>query len=44
LLLARAVGVDSPEGFDTVEPETLAGQVQGIPADRFREWRGELAT
>jgi DNA topoisomerase-1 len=38
-----AAGVDSPEDLDTVDPENLAEQVQGISADRLREWKGELA-
>ncbi|ERH10849.1 MAG: DNA topoisomerase I [halophilic archaeon J07HX64] len=38
-----AAGVDSPEDLDTVDPDNLAEQVQGISADRLREWKGELA-
>jgi DNA topoisomerase I (EC 5.99.1.2) len=38
-----AAGIDSPTDLDTADPETLAGEIQGVSADRLREWQGELA-
>jgi DNA topoisomerase-1 len=38
-----AAGVDSPDDLDTADPETLAEAVQGVSADRLREWQGKLA-
>ena len=39
-----AAGVDSPGDLDTADPENLADELQGVSADRLREWQGELAT
>jgi len=38
-----AAGVDSPDELDTADPERLAGELQGVSADRLREWQAELA-
>ena len=40
--LERA-GIDSPDDLDTADPEQLASQLQGVSADRLREWQAELA-
>ena len=37
-----AAGVDSPGDLDTADPERLADELQGVSADRLREWQGEL--
>jgi DNA topoisomerase-1 len=38
-----AAGVDSPEDLDTADPDSLADEIQGVSADRLREWQGQLA-
>jgi DNA topoisomerase-1 len=39
----RDAGVESPDDLDTADPERLADDVQGVSADRLREWQGQLA-
>ncbi|MFB6128540.1 MAG: DNA topoisomerase, partial [Halorhabdus sp.] len=38
------VGVEAPGDLTDVDPDTVAGEVQGVSADRIREWQSELAT
>ena len=38
-----AAGVDSPADLDTADPDELADELQGVSADRLREWQGHLA-
>ncbi len=35
-------GVDDPDGLLDTDPEDLAGQVDGVTADRIREWQAAL--
>ncbi|WP_158854866.1 DNA topoisomerase I [Halorhabdus sp. CUG00001] len=37
------VGVEAPEDLEAVDPDTIAGDVQGVSADRIREWQTELS-
>ncbi|WEL18009.1 DNA topoisomerase I [Halorhabdus sp. SVX81] len=37
-------GVADPEDLHEVDPDAVAGEVQGVSADRIREWQAELAT
>jgi len=36
-------GVADPEDLHEVDPDAVAGEVQGVSADRIREWQDELA-
>ncbi|WP_135667110.1 DNA topoisomerase I [Halorhabdus rudnickae] len=36
-------GVEAPEDLEEVDPDAVAGNVQGISADRIREWQTELS-
>jgi len=38
-----AAGVEDPADLDTADPDDLASEVQGVSADRLREWQRELA-
>lgn len=35
-------GVEAPGDLRDVDPDTVAGEVQGVSADRVREWQDEL--
>ncbi|MEF8877258.1 MAG: DNA topoisomerase I [Haloarculaceae archaeon] len=37
-----AAGVESPAALRAADPETLAAEVQGVSADRVRDWQAEL--
>ena len=37
-------GVKAPGDLRDVDPDTVAGDVQGVSAERIREWQAELAT
>ncbi|WP_136687116.1 DNA topoisomerase I [Halorhabdus amylolytica] len=37
------VGVEAPEDLQDVDPDAVAGDVQGVSADRIREWQTELS-
>ena len=39
----EAAGIESPADLDTAEPEQVASEVQGVTADKLREWQGQLA-
>jgi DNA topoisomerase-1 len=39
----RDAGIDSPDALGDADPDTLADQLQGVSADRLREWQGQLA-
>ncbi|MFW5956132.1 MAG: DNA topoisomerase I [Halorhabdus sp.] len=36
-------GVDGPDDLQDVDPDAIAGDVQGVSADRIREWQTELS-
>jgi DNA topoisomerase-1 len=38
----ESAGVESPEDLRDVDPETVAADVQGVSADRLREWREQV--
>jgi DNA topoisomerase-1 len=39
----REAGIGSPDALGDADPDTLADQLQGVSADRLREWQGQLA-
>jgi DNA topoisomerase-1 len=39
----RDAGIGSPDALGDADPDTLADQLQGVSADRLREWQGQLA-
>ena len=38
-----AAGVEEPTDLDAADPDALAAEVQGVSADRLREWQRDLA-
>ncbi|MFB6074610.1 MAG: DNA topoisomerase I [Haloarculaceae archaeon] len=39
----EAIGVESPADLADVEPDAVAGEVQGVSADQVEDWRAEVA-
>ncbi|PSP32529.1 DNA topoisomerase I [Halobacteriales archaeon QH_10_67_22] len=35
-------GVDAPEDLREVDPDALAGEIQGVSADQIRDWQSQL--
>jgi DNA topoisomerase-1 len=39
-----AAGIESLDDLRSAEPDSVAGEVQGVSADRIREWQNQAAT
>jgi DNA topoisomerase-1 len=39
-----AAGIESLDDLRSAEPDSVAGEVQGVSADRIREWQSQAAT
>ncbi len=37
------VGVETPADLDSVDPQQIADQVQGVTVDQLEDWKGQLA-
>jgi DNA topoisomerase-1 len=38
----ESAGVESPDDLQTIDPETVADDLQGVSADRLREWQEQV--